>query len=54
MLFRSPIVNLPNRAGQDPHGLGGREPRLGLQVAYFLEGVLIDACGGGPCVSSVR
>jgi hypothetical protein len=49
-----PIVNLPNRAGQDPHGLGGREPRLGLQVAYFLEGVLIDACGGGPCVSSVR
>lgn len=49
-----PLVNLPNRAGQDPHGLGGRESRLGLQVAYFLEGLLIDACGGGPCISSVR
>jgi hypothetical protein len=49
-----PIVNLPNRVGTDPHGLGGREPRLGLQVAYFFEGILPDFCGGGPCVSTVR
>ena len=48
-----PIVNLPNRVGTDPHGLGGREVRLGIQVAYFFEGVLPDVCGG-PCVSDVR
>ena len=49
-----PIVNLPNRVGTDPHGLGGREPRLGIQVAYFFEGVLPDVCGGGPCISDVH
>ncbi|MFM7059853.1 MAG: hypothetical protein ACKOZL_01520 [Actinomycetes bacterium] len=48
-----PIVNLPNRAGTDPHGLGGREPRLGIQVAYFFEGLVVDVCGG-TCVSPVR
>lgn len=48
-----PIVNLPNRVGTDPHGLGGREPRLGIQVAYFFEGLVVDVCGG-PCVSDVR
>ncbi len=49
-----PKTNTVPRAGTDPHGLGGGEPRLGLQVAYFFEGVFIDVCGGGPCVSSVR
>ena len=48
-----PIVNLPNRVGTDPHGLGGRELRLGIQVAYFFEGVLPDVCGG-PCISDVH
>ena len=49
-----PKTNTVPRGGTDPHGLGGGEPRLGLQVAYFFEGVFIDVCGGGPCVSSVR
>lgn len=48
-----PIVNLPNRVGKDPHGLGAREPRLGIQVAYFFEGLVVDVCRG-PCVSDVR
>ena len=49
-----PKTNTVPRQGTDPHGLGSREPRLGLQVAYFFEGVFIDVCGGGACVSSVR
>ncbi|HEV7762395.1 MAG TPA: hypothetical protein VGO78_25475 [Acidimicrobiales bacterium] len=45
-----PVENLPNRAGDDPHGMG-RDQLEVLQLAQaFLErGELIDTCAGGPC-----
>ncbi|HET6954100.1 MAG TPA: hypothetical protein VFI47_27290 [Acidimicrobiales bacterium] len=45
-----PLGNVPNREGDDPHGMGRNQPEV-LQVAWtFLEqGTLIDTCGGGPC-----
>ncbi|MDQ6698477.1 MAG: hypothetical protein M3Z46_13575 [Actinomycetota bacterium] len=45
-----PIGNLPNRAGEDPHGKGSGEPRVLTMSAEFLRsGNLIDVCNGGPC-----
>ncbi|MBU6282813.1 hypothetical protein KGQ64_11275 [bacterium] len=48
-----PDENLPPRAGRDPHGAGGREPRVLELVSEFLrpDGVVADVCGGGPCVT---
>jgi hypothetical protein len=50
-----PDANLPNRLGQDPHGAGGREIRVGFQALVFLvdRGFFVDVCGGGPCTSDV-
>jgi len=45
-----PIGNVPNRAGEDPHGKGSREPRVLLMTSEFLRsGRLVDVCGGAPC-----
>jgi hypothetical protein len=45
-----PVENVPNRAGEDPHGLGRAQTEI-LTVAWeFLDrGVLVDTCAGGPC-----
>jgi hypothetical protein len=49
-----PTTNTPNRAGNDPHGLGSANPLLIQQVDAFLRanGTFVDVCGGGPCVST--
>jgi hypothetical protein len=49
-----PTTNTPNRAGNDPHGLGAANPLLFAQVDAFLrtDGAFVDVCGGGPCVST--
>jgi hypothetical protein len=45
-----PTENLPNRAGQDPHGLGRDQAEvLAVSTAFLNEGVLVDTCAGGPC-----
>ncbi len=45
-----PIGNLPNRAGEDPHGKGSSEPRvLAMRAEFLRSGRLIDVCSGGPC-----
>ncbi len=45
-----PTTNVPNRAGEDPHGLGRDQPEVLTLAATFLnEGTLVDTCGGGPC-----
>jgi hypothetical protein len=44
-----PITNTPPRLGRDPHGLTGREPLAQLQFARFIDGALVDVCGGLPC-----
>ncbi|MFM7735950.1 MAG: hypothetical protein ACKPBU_08220 [Alphaproteobacteria bacterium] len=48
-----PDENLPPRAGRDPHGAGGREPRVLQLLTDFLspDGFFPDVCGGGPCVT---
>lgn len=50
-----PTTNLPPSGAQygtDPHGLGALEPRVGQQVAAFLNGSFVDVCNGGPCQSN--
>ena len=51
-----PDANLPPREGSDPHGAGGREPRVLQLVSEFLrpDGIIPDVCGGGPCVTPAR
>ncbi|HLT69131.1 MAG TPA: hypothetical protein VKZ72_03120, partial [Acidimicrobiales bacterium] len=45
-----PLGNVPNRAGEDPHGMGRSQPEVLEMVTTFLdEGKLVDTCGGGPC-----
>ena len=48
-----PDVNLPPRAGDDPHGAGGRVPEVLLLVSEFLapDGGIADVCNGQPCVT---
>ena len=53
-----PDANLPPRPpehGEDPHGAGSRETRVGFQALVFLfdNGFFVDVCSGGPCVSDV-
>jgi hypothetical protein len=46
-----PLQNVPNRAGEDPHGAPRGAP-LGLQlISQFLSpaGAITDVCGGQPC-----
>jgi hypothetical protein len=45
-----PLGNVPNRAGDDPHGMGRSLPEvLTVARAFLDEGTLVDTCGGGPC-----
>lgn len=45
-----PLGNVPNRAGEDPHGMGrGQLDVLTMTWAFLDEGTLVDTCGGGPC-----
>ncbi len=48
-----PYENLPNRLGQDPHGLPRATPAEQQLVSNFFEGAIqaSDNCGGGPCYS---
>jgi hypothetical protein len=48
-----PFANLPNRTGQDPHGLPRATPAEQQLVSDFLEGAVQtrDRCSGGPCYS---
>jgi hypothetical protein len=45
-----PVGNVPNRAGEDPHGMGrSRVDVLTVAMTFLDEGTLVDTCGGGPC-----
>ena len=45
-----PVENVPNRAGEDPHGMGRGQLEVLLLAQGFLErGELVDTCAGGPC-----
>lgn len=47
-----PLGNEPNRAGEDPHGMGRDHPAvLELTRAFLEEGLLVDTCGGAPCTT---
>jgi hypothetical protein len=47
-----PVENLPNRAGDDPHGKLADVPQaLALLLAFVGDGEVIDVCGGEPCRS---
>lgn len=48
-----PIENLPNRAGDDPHGDPRSDPDAREQISEFLrpDGVVVDVCGGSFCVA---
>ena len=47
----APLTNVPNRAGQDPHGYPRDEVAARVQKSEFLKvgGTIVDVCGGGPC-----
>jgi len=45
-----PTENVPNRAGQDPHGMGRSQIEvLTLANEFLAHGTLVDTCNGGPC-----
>ncbi len=46
-----PLENLPNRAGDDPHGDPRSDPDAQAQMSDFLQpgGVVTDQCGGSWC-----
>jgi hypothetical protein len=45
-----PVENVPNRAGEDPHGMGRSQLEvLTLAQAFLEQGELVDTCAGGPC-----
>jgi hypothetical protein len=45
-----PAANVPNRAGEDPHGMGrDQDEVLALAEAFLGRGELIDPCAGAPC-----
>jgi len=48
-----PIGNLPNKSGDDPHGLPRQEPAEQQMVSDFLQpdaqSHITDTCNGGPC-----
>jgi hypothetical protein len=48
-----PFENLPNRSGEDPHGLPRATPAEQQLVSDFFEGAVQerDNCNGGPCYS---
>lgn len=45
-----PTENLPNRAGEDPHGKLSDVPEaLALVLSFVTSGTITDVCGDGPC-----
>ncbi|MCU1370606.1 MAG: hypothetical protein JWO77_1800 [Ilumatobacteraceae bacterium] len=45
-----PVANVPNRAGDDPHGKLASVPEaLALVLSFVTDGTIIDVCGDGPC-----
>jgi hypothetical protein len=45
-----PTDNVPNRAGDDPHGKLSNVPEaLALVLSFVTEGQITDVCGAGPC-----
>ena len=46
-----PLVNLPPRVGEDPHGDPRNDPDARVQKSEFLkpDGAVVDVCGGAPC-----
>ncbi|HEY2477162.1 MAG TPA: hypothetical protein VGI17_00355 [Solirubrobacterales bacterium] len=48
-----PYENLPNRVGEDPHGLPRATAAEQQLVSDFFDGAILhsDNCGGGPCFS---
>jgi hypothetical protein len=50
-----PLENLPNRSGDDPHGLPRLVPGERQMVSDFLrpdtQSAITDTCAGGPCFS---
>jgi hypothetical protein len=48
-----PYENLPNRSGEDPHGLPRATPAEQQLVSDFFEGAIknTDSCNKGPCYS---
>jgi hypothetical protein len=46
-----PLENVPNRAGEDPHGAPRGAPDAQLLISQFLSqgGAITDVCGGEPC-----
>lgn len=47
-----PTANVPNRAGEDPHGKLSNVPEaLALVLGFVQGGEIIDVCGGEPCSS---
>ena len=46
-----PYANLPNEAGQDPHGAPRAAPAEQQLVSDFFDGAIqqSDTCSGGPC-----
>lgn len=48
-----PVENLPNRAGDDPHGKLADVPEaLALVLSFVAEGKVMNVCGAGPCRSA--
>jgi hypothetical protein len=47
----SPLENVPNRAGQDPHSAPRNEVAARQQKSEFLkvDGKVVEVCGSGPC-----
>jgi hypothetical protein len=47
----APLTNVPNRAGEDPHGAPRAEVAARVQKSEFLKvgGSIVEVCGGGPC-----
>ncbi|MGN6695175.1 MAG: hypothetical protein ACTHN0_13450, partial [Aquihabitans sp.] len=47
-----PTENVPNRAGDDPHGKLSNVPEaLALVLSFVTEGTITDVCGHAPCQS---
>ncbi len=46
-----PLENVPNRAGEDPHGAPRGAPQAEELISQFLRpgGEITDVCGGEPC-----